>query len=73
MLHEVELVGVITIFRQEVRPFTDEQISLVENFAAQARMPMRGERRAGRSQGASLLIAISLKDGRRRRQPHSPN
>ena len=36
MLRDDVLLGTIAIYRQEVRPFTDKQIELVENFSAQA-------------------------------------
>jgi signal transduction histidine kinase len=36
MFKDDELVGAITIYRQEVQPFTDKQVELVESFASQA-------------------------------------
>jgi GAF domain-containing protein len=59
MVKEKDVVGALTLSRQEVRPFTDKQIELVKNFATQAVIAIENARSSDLGEALEQQTATS--------------
>jgi signal transduction histidine kinase len=57
LLKDDEIVGIISLARKQVQPFTDKQISLFRDFAAQATIALEGTRRERQYREAQMALA----------------